>query len=63
MPVAPDSNPSFGFYAHPDRLVTTAWLSANIGLPGREIVDSDEDILLYDVGHVPGAVKIDCVPN
>ncbi|MCX4097280.1 sulfurtransferase [Nocardia sp. alder85J] len=59
MPVAPDSHPSFGLYAHPHRLVTTQWLSANIGAPGLRIVESDEDGLLYDIGHVPGAIKID----
>ncbi|MBH0777419.1 sulfurtransferase [Nocardia bovistercoris] len=59
MPVAPDSHPSFGSYAHPHRLVTTEWLSANIGTPGLEIIESNEDVLLYDIGHVPGAVKID----
>ncbi|PSR67211.1 sulfurtransferase [Nocardia sp. MDA0666] len=59
MPVAPDSHPSFGSHAYPQRLVTTEWLSANIGTRGLAIVESNEDILLYDIGHVPGAVKID----
>ncbi|WP_026344142.1 sulfurtransferase [Nocardia sp. BMG111209] len=59
MPVAPDPHPSFGLHAHPQRLVTTQWLSANIGAPGLRIVESDEDVLLYDIGHVPGAIKID----
>ncbi|QLY34178.1 sulfurtransferase [Nocardia huaxiensis] len=59
MPVAPDPHSTFGSYAHPDRLVTTEWLSANIGAPGLKIIESNEDILLYDIGHVPGAVKID----
>lgn len=59
MPVAPDPHQSFGSYAHPHRLVTTEWLSANIGTPGLKIVESNEDILLYDIGHVPGAIKID----
>ncbi|WP_216912885.1 sulfurtransferase [Nocardia noduli] len=59
MPVAPDPHPAFGSYAHPHRLVTTEWLSANIGTPGLKIIESNEDILLYDIGHVPGAVKID----
>ncbi|MBF6334036.1 sulfurtransferase [Nocardia transvalensis] len=59
MPVAPDPHPSFGAHAYPHRLVTTEWLSANIGAPGLKIVESDEDILLYDIGHVPGAIKID----
>ncbi|MGU3431579.1 sulfurtransferase [Actinomycetes bacterium M1A6_2h] len=59
MPVAPDANPAFSSYAHPERLVTTEWLSANIGSAGLRVVESDEDVLLYDVGHIPGAVKID----
>ncbi|UGT39475.1 sulfurtransferase [Nocardia yamanashiensis] len=59
MPVAPDPHHSFGSYAHPERLVTTEWLSANIGAPGLKIIESNEDILLYDIGHVPGAIKID----
>ncbi|MFD4366276.1 sulfurtransferase [Rhodococcus sp. NPDC058521] len=59
MPVAPDPNPSFAEYAHPDRLVSTEWLSANIGSPDVKVVESDEDVLLYDVGHIPGAVKVD----
>ncbi|WP_405498829.1 sulfurtransferase [Nocardia sp. NBC_00511] len=59
MPVAPDPHQSFGSYAHPHRLVTTEWLSANIGAPGLKIIESNEDILLYDIGHVPGAIKID----
>lgn len=59
MPVASDPHPSFGSYAYPHRLVTTQWLSANIGTPGLKIVESDDDVLLYDIGHVPGAIKID----
>ncbi|MFI5777388.1 sulfurtransferase [Nocardia sp. NPDC051570] len=59
MPVAPDPHQSFDAHAYPHRLVTTEWLSANIGAPGLKIVEADEDILLYDIGHVPGAIKID----
>ncbi|MBY6412496.1 sulfurtransferase [Rhodococcus sp. BP-252] len=59
MPVAADPTPTFGDYAHPDRLVSTQWLNAHIGTPGLKVVESDEDVLLYDVGHIPGAVKID----
>ncbi|MEU8897073.1 sulfurtransferase [Nocardia sp. NPDC048505] len=59
MPVAPDPASLFGTYAHPHRLVTTEWLSANIGAPGLKVIESNEDVLLYDIGHVPGAVKID----
>ncbi|KZF06704.1 thiosulfate sulfurtransferase, partial [Rhodococcus sp. EPR-279] len=59
MPVQTDSNATFADYAHPDRLVSTEWLSAHLGTPGLRVVESDEDVLLYDVGHIPGAVKID----
>jgi thiosulfate/3-mercaptopyruvate sulfurtransferase len=40
-------------------LVTADWLSGNLGRPGLAIVESNEDVLLYDTGHIPGAVKID----
>jgi thiosulfate/3-mercaptopyruvate sulfurtransferase len=59
VPVAPDPNPSFAAYAHPERLVTSDWLGAHLGSPNIKIVESDEDVLLYDVGHIPGAVKVD----
>ena len=59
MPLAADPHPSLAAYAHPERLVTADWLAGNIGRPGLAIVESDEDVLLYDTGHIPGAVKID----
>src|ERR1700744_3474988 len=59
VPLPPDPSPALSAYAHPERLVTADWLSANMGAPGLVIVESDEDVLLYDVGHIPGAVKID----
>lgn len=59
MPVAPDANAAFSAYADPSRLVSTEWLSAHLGHPEVKVVESDEDVLLYDVGHIPGAVKID----
>ena len=46
-------------YAHPERLVTTDWLAAHLEDPGLVVVESDEDVLLYDTGHIPGAVKVD----
>lgn len=48
-------------YAHPEILVETAWLAEHLNDPNIRIVESDEDILLYDTGHIPGAVKIDWV--
>jgi thiosulfate/3-mercaptopyruvate sulfurtransferase len=46
-------------YAHPERLVSTQWLADHLGTPGLVVVESDEDVLLYETGHIPGAVKID----
>jgi len=59
MAVAPDSSRSFAHFAHPERLVSTEWVRAHLGNPGLVIVESDEDVLLYETGHIPGAVKID----
>ena len=59
MAVAVDSNPEFAGYAHPEKLVSGEWLEANLGTPGLVVVESDEDVLLYETGHIPGAVKID----
>jgi thiosulfate/3-mercaptopyruvate sulfurtransferase len=39
--------------------VTTAWLAERLGDPRIVVAESDEDVLLYDTGHIPGAVKID----
>jgi thiosulfate/3-mercaptopyruvate sulfurtransferase len=57
--VAHDDDPTFKSYAHPERLVTTAWLEANLGSPGLAVVESDEDVLLYQTGHIRGAAKVD----
>jgi len=46
-------------YAHPEVLVSTEWLAQHLNDPGQRIVESNEDVLLYDTGHVPGAVHID----
>lgn len=46
-------------YAHPERLVTTEWLAERLDRPGLVVVESDEDVLLYETGHIPGAVKVD----
>ncbi|MEW1961789.1 sulfurtransferase [Microbacterium sp. NPDC077644] len=49
----------FAEYAEPGRLVSTEWLAAHLGDPGLVVVESDEDVLLYETGHIPGAVKVD----
>ncbi|WP_139723039.1 sulfurtransferase [Serinicoccus chungangensis] len=46
-------------YAHPERLVTTAWLAEHLDDEGVVVLESDEDVLLYDTGHIPGARKLD----
>ena len=59
MAVAVDTSEEFTGYAHPERLVSGAWLEANLGTPGLVVVESDEDVLLYETGHIETAVKID----
>ena len=59
MPAEFDSAAKFAEYAHPERLVTTDWLAERLGQPGLVVVESDEDVLLYETGHIPGAVKVD----
>lgn len=59
MSIALDPAPKFAAYAHPERLVSADWLQANLGAPGLVVVESDEDVLLYETGHIAGAVKID----
>ena len=59
MSVETDQSEKFAAYAHPERLVSTEWLAANLGRPGLVVVESNEDVLLYETGHIPGAVKID----
>ena len=56
---ATDVRPATTGYAHPDALVSTDWVVAHLRNPKVRIVESDEDILLYDIGHIPGAVKLD----
>jgi thiosulfate/3-mercaptopyruvate sulfurtransferase len=50
-------------YQNPDVLVTTAWVAEHLNDPNVSVVESDEDVLLYDVGHIPGAIKIDWVSD
>jgi thiosulfate/3-mercaptopyruvate sulfurtransferase len=51
-------------YANPDALVSTQWVAEHLDdTENVRIVESDEDVLLYDIGHVPNAVKIDWVED
>jgi thiosulfate/3-mercaptopyruvate sulfurtransferase len=46
-------------YANETALVSTEWLAQHLNDKNLRIVESNEDMLLYDTGHIPGAVKID----
>ena len=41
-----------------ESLVTTEWAEQNLSTPGLVFVEVDEDTKAYDVGHLPGAVKL-----
>lgn len=59
MSVPLDNNEKFNAYAHPQRLVSTQWLADHAGTPGLVILESDEDVLLYETGHIAGSQKLD----
>src|SRR3954447_14568937 len=46
-------------YVHPEVLVSADWVEEHKNDPRVRIVESDEDVLLYDMGHILGSVKID----
>ncbi|MFL5501357.1 MAG: sulfurtransferase [Gemmatimonadaceae bacterium] len=46
-------------YVHPEVLVSTEWLAEHLDDPAVRIIESDEDVLLYETGHIPGAQKVD----
>ncbi len=46
-------------YAFPETLVETDWVAAHLNDPAVRLVESNEDALLYETGHIPGAVKVD----
>jgi thiosulfate/3-mercaptopyruvate sulfurtransferase len=57
--ISHDTSGGFEQYAHPEMLVSTDWLDEHRDDPGLVVVESDEDVLLYETGHIPGAVKVD----
>ncbi len=59
MPLPVESNEKYAAYAHPERLVSTSWVAENLAAENLVVLESDEDILLYSTGHIPGAQKID----
>jgi thiosulfate/3-mercaptopyruvate sulfurtransferase len=46
-------------YAHPEYLVETEWVAEHLDDPHIRLIESNEDVLLYETGHIPGAVKVD----
>jgi thiosulfate/3-mercaptopyruvate sulfurtransferase len=46
-------------YAHPESLVSADWLAEHLKDPAVRVIESNEDVLLYDTGHIPGAVHVD----
>ncbi|GGB18029.1 sulfurtransferase [Flexivirga endophytica] len=61
MPYPTDPSSELAEYAHPERLVTTGWLADQLAgdHPNLVVLESDEDVLLYDTGHIPGSFKLD----
>ncbi len=54
-----DPTERFQQYAHPEVLVSTQWVADHLEDPSVRILESDEDLLLYEIGHIPGALKLD----
>jgi thiosulfate/3-mercaptopyruvate sulfurtransferase len=61
--VAPVADIAARGYAHPEVLVSTQWVADHLGDPKVRLLESNEDVLLYETGHIPGAVKIDWITD
>jgi thiosulfate/3-mercaptopyruvate sulfurtransferase len=46
-------------YAHPEVLVDTQWVADHLNDADIRLIEADEDVLLYEISHIPGAVKLD----
>ncbi len=53
------SSAKYKNYANPDVLVTTEWVNEHLNDPNIRLVESNEDVLLYHSGHIPGSIHID----
>ena len=40
-------------YAHPEALVSTEWVASHLEDPKVRLIESNEDLLLYETGHIP----------
>jgi thiosulfate/3-mercaptopyruvate sulfurtransferase len=59
LPGLPDPAIVAKGYAHPERLVSTAWLADHLHHPTLRLIECNEDVLLYGVEHIPGAQPLD----
>ncbi len=50
-------------YTNPGVLVDCDWVAAHLGDPTVRLLESDEDVLLYRTGHIPGAQKLDWIED
>jgi len=48
-------------YARPEVLVDTEWVASHLDDPQVRLLESNEDVLLYEIGHIPGSLKLDWV--
>ncbi len=46
-------------FAHPEALVDTQWVEDHLADPAVRVIESNEDVRLFDTGHIPCAVHID----
>jgi thiosulfate/3-mercaptopyruvate sulfurtransferase len=46
-------------YAHPEYLVDTEWVANHLKDANVRLIESDEDPLLYSIGHIEGAAQVD----
>jgi len=46
-------------YVHPEVLVETGWVADHLNDASVRLIEADEDVLLYEIGHLPGSVKLD----
>ena len=46
-------------YVHPEVLVDTQWVADHLNDADVRLIEADEDVLLYEISHIPGAVKLD----
>jgi thiosulfate/3-mercaptopyruvate sulfurtransferase len=62
-PITPITPIASRGYANPEVLVDCAWVAEHLDDPGVRLLESDEDVLLYRTGHIPGALKLDWVED